>query len=196
MDLGEDLLVFGSKEHLQAVAQYEENILERRYVGGLCTWMNSRLAYGYDPIDKIYILQDNDITHVLNLFEDKVPINVKKYFPKSRAIKMSDNKKMPKNLAVSAMNWIGKSVHSAPDTKLFIHCAGGMNRSATIVWFYLASIGVDKEKARGFIKRTNPYANPGRRDMVPPGYDLPEQMIQYGKDNWKTLRKSLFEFYK
>lgn len=39
-----------------------------------------------------------------------------------------------------------------PDTKVYVHCIAGWNRSPTVVWLYLVACGVPEREAKQFIE--------------------------------------------
>lgn len=43
-----------------------------------------------------------------------------------------------------------------PEPRVFVHCLAGHNRSPTVIWLYLKSLGVNAEVAQQMIERASP----------------------------------------
>jgi protein-tyrosine phosphatase len=53
-----------------------------------------------------------------------------------------------------------------PDSKIYVHCIAGQNRSPTIAWLYLVGCGVSPRDAKAMIERSSPDAIPGHSKLV------------------------------
>ena len=72
-----------------------------------------------------------------------------------------------------------------PDTKLYIHCSAGQNRSPTGLWLYLIALGMEREAAARLIVERCPDAVPGHSALVDD--DLIAEIRSYGKAELRPL---------
>jgi len=71
-----------------------------------------------------------------------------------------DGRRIPDADFLDAM----KALHDCvmePDSKVYIHCHAGIQRSATILWLYLVACGLDPEETTNAILLRAPRTIPG-----------------------------------
>jgi protein-tyrosine phosphatase len=59
-------------------------------------------------------------------------------------------------------------IFQRPDARVFVHCLAGQNRSPTVIWLYLKSLGVNAEVARSLIETASPHAIGGHPLLLSP----------------------------
>lgn len=123
-------------------------------------WVTSRLAVGgsIDSDKMAQALADQGITAVLNVRtnQDEVPWVRKagmKYFSNPTKDK-DENKKPPEWFQGSAD--VIRTQMSGPTSKVFVHCEEGLNRAPGTVFFYLRTLGFDRDACENMITAVRP----------------------------------------
>lgn len=123
-------------------------------------WVTSRIAVG-GSIDSLYDarkIASDGVTHVLNLRtdQDEVPLIHKAGMTyTSNPTKKKDEKVKPPGWFKASFDVIFGCL-ADPGTKILVHCENGENRSASTVYFFLRSIGIEKKTAAKLITDSRP----------------------------------------
>jgi len=92
-------------------------------------------------------------------------------YPGFRAIvqvPIEDLAPIPVPIATCLLGQIHGLLMSFPDERLYIHCIAGQNRSPTILWLYLLSLGVSPAEATARISDARMDAVPGHEALIHP----------------------------
>lgn len=123
-------------------------------------WVTSRLAVGGEITSKqmAQALADQGITAVLNVrtSQDEVPYVRKanmKYF--SNPTKDQDDSSKPPEWFQASADVI-RTQMSGPGSKVFVHCQEGINRAPGTVFFYLRTLGFDRDACENMITAVRP----------------------------------------
>ena len=149
-------------------------------------WITKRIAIGQFVSEKrsAYLIE-RGITHILNVGEAESLAYVRSgSFQEVIDISINDLARIPDDLARKCVSSI-HGILSLPDSKLYIHCIAGQNRSPTILWLYLLACGMDPDGAKQLITDRCPDAVPGHGSLVD---DKLIVMIQeFGEANLRPL---------
>jgi hypothetical protein len=106
------------------------------------------------------------VTHLLNVGESpSLPCVADAGFHQFADVSIEDLIRIPDATAITCLDFIRDAL-AAPDTKLFIHCTAGQNRSPTVLWLYLLACGMNADEARQLIVNHCPDAVPGHPSLV------------------------------
>ena len=106
------------------------------------------------------------ITHILNVGEaPSVLFASDGFFREIAWHPIMDLERIPNVLVVDCLRTIHRMV-CQPDSRVYVHCIAGWNRSPTVVWLYLIACGFPAAHARAVIEAQAPDAVPGHRSLV------------------------------
>ena len=118
---------------------------------------------GYLSSAKVDALLQRQINHVVNVGtmpnqygQDKFKIT---YMP------IEDLKLLPLSYVKNFLRTF-HHIHNSPDSKIYIHCLAGQNRSPTLLWLYFISCGMPEESARMAIEKNTLETVPGHSNLV------------------------------
>ena len=132
-------------------------------------WVTPRLAVGPFPSpDRSLALQLARVTDILNVsdartlpetwavgFRSVIWVPIADYFP----IMDED---------IASILIALDTIFLAPDPVVYVHCIAGHNRSPTVIWLYLKSLGVNADVARQMIETASPNAVGGHPMLLSP----------------------------
>ena len=128
--------------------------------------ITKRITIGQFASDKrCQRLVTHGVTHVLNVAEAESLASTVAAFRKVIDVPIEDLTPIPMGTGLFCVEAIHQ-VMSSPDTKLYIHCIAGQNRSPTVLWLYLLACGMDINDAKHLIVRRAPDAVPGHGSLV------------------------------
>ena len=124
-------------------------------------------------------LQFVGITHILNVSETPNLLSTDDGpFRKIYQIPMRDGEPIPLDVAVECI----KTMHDClceDDSRLYIHCVAGWNRSPTVLWLYMIACGLDSDAATAQICRASIDAVPAHPKLITP--HLVNAINEYGE---------------
>ncbi|MCC9606594.1 dual specificity protein phosphatase family protein [Blastopirellula sp. JC732] len=130
-------------------------------------WVSPRLAVGrfVDPLRREELLSQQ-VTHILNVSDAaSLPETTLAPFAQVSDVPIADLTPIPVESALQCMEVIRRAFGD-DDSKVFVHCIAGQNRSPTILWLFLIACGLKEEEAKERINRTSPDAAPGHRSLI------------------------------
>jgi hypothetical protein len=80
---------------------------------------------------------------------------------------ITDLERIPNKLAVGCLSSLHRMV-CEPESRVYVHCIAGWNRSPTIVWLYLVACGVSPEDSRRIIQQRAWDSVPGHSRLIDP----------------------------
>jgi len=130
-------------------------------------WITKRISLGrFVTPERARALRDQRITHVLNVGTADSIITPEDYgFEAVRDCPIPDLSIIPDDLAIIALDAM-HTVLSIPQSRLFVHCMAGQNRSPTVIWLYLIACGLSENEARKLITDHTLDAVPGHSRLV------------------------------
>ena len=104
-------------------------------------WITKRIGIGqFVSETRCQCLLAANVTHVLNVGEAESLPSTTNSIQHVIDIPITDLQLIPVGTAEASVRAI-HDVMLLPDTKLFVHCIAGRNRSPTILWLYLLENG-------------------------------------------------------
>ena len=130
-------------------------------------WITKRIAQGqFVTAERAALLRDQNVTHVLNVGEGDSIISAEAFgFHEVRDCPVVDLQRIPDNVAIRAMDAL-HSMLAISDSRVFIHCMAGQNRSPSILWLYFVACGLSPDGARTLITERSPDAVPGHGRLI------------------------------
>jgi hypothetical protein len=119
------------------------------------------------------------ITHILNVCEAPHVLTLTDGpFAELAAIAIDDLVTIPERAALESLDALHRMA-TAAESRVYVHCIAGCNRSPTVLWLYLVACGVDGEFAKEQIADRNIDAVPGHPRLV--SAELVGQATQHGR---------------
>jgi hypothetical protein len=132
--------------------------------------------------ERLSTLHATGITHIFNvgeapsvLFAGTGSIREVAWFP------IADLEPIPNPTAIDCLDVLHKMACDA-ESRVYVHCLAGWNRSPTILWLYLVACGIEANRAKEWITRQAPDAVPGHTRLV--REDLHPVVRQHGSRNY------------
>ena len=141
-------------------------------------WITLCIAQGaYPDEERIIALREKGITHILNVggapFED----SIKKHgFVETRWVPFDDLIRIPDSVAITCINAVFE-MFKHPESRVYIHCVAGQNRSPTILWLFYIACGMNADIAKRLIEDRTLDAVAGHPKLVD------EKLIALVKDH-------------
>lgn len=143
-------------------------------------WISRCLAVGPYPLNGEAELASAGITSILNVAGPIPEVFDRGRFRSVVSLPFEDLVPMPPELVrevVEILHWL---LHESDDSKVYVHCSAGQNRSPTAIWLTLIAAGIDPDAAGELIGEAHFDANPGHPRLVPPDSGLIEVAQQLG----------------
>jgi hypothetical protein len=86
-------------------------------------------------------------------------------FTEVRDCPVVDLVRIPDSTAIAALDVL-HGMLSVPDSRVFIHCVAGQNRSPTVLWLYFIACGMSLGDARELISDRSPDSVPGHGKLI------------------------------
>jgi protein-tyrosine phosphatase len=155
-----------------------EPSLARGFEDGIF-WITQRIAIGrFATVERSRRLLELGVTHILNVGDTPSLAEVATAgFQSVANVPLLDLTRIPSEVALRCLDLIHEAL-SVPNSKLFLHCTAGQNRSPTILWLYLVASATPSEEAKQLIVARCPDAVPGHKSLVDP--QLIEAARQHG----------------
>jgi len=143
-------------------------------------WITSRIAIGqFASESRCESLLQQDVTHILNVADADTAATARRVeFREVLGVPVVDHELIPVETVLRCLDYIN-GVMSAPDSRLYIHCIAGQNRSPTILWLFLLACGMDADQAMRLIVERCPDAVPGHSALV--DQELIEDVRAHGR---------------
>jgi protein-tyrosine phosphatase len=156
-----------------------EASLARGFEDGIF-WITERIAIGrFATVERSRRLLELGVTHILNVGDTPSLAEVATAgFQSVAEVPLEDLTLIPCEAALRCLDLMHE-VLSVPDSKLFVHCTAGQNRSPTVIWLYLVACGTPTEQPKRVIVARSPDAIPGNVSLV--NDDLIEAALQHGR---------------
>ena len=124
-------------------------------------WLGPFASPGREPI-----LVQGRVTHVLNVGEAPSVLSASSgTFREIEWQPIVDLVRIPDEVAIRCLETLHRMV-GEPETRVYVHCMAGWNRSPTVLWLYLVACGWDEGKAKDLITRKSPDAIPGHERLA------------------------------
>lgn len=141
-----------------------------------CLWLGP-----FASPQRINQLREVGITHVLNVSEAPSVLTCESAgLTDIRWHPLDDMQHLPIERVLEVL----ESLHAMalqPDSRVYVHCIAGQNRSPTVLWLYLLACGVANEVARELISRRAMDAVPGHRRLVGDGLVIAAKQLGQAK---------------
>ena len=130
-------------------------------------WITHRIAIGqFATEQRAEWLLEQGVNHILNVGEGPSVVAATEVgFRTVVDVSIEDLTQIPDDVAIRCLGII-HDVLLQPDTKIYIHCIAGQNRSPTILWLYLLACGVGEDEAKHMIANRSPDSVPGHGKLV------------------------------
>jgi Dual specificity phosphatase, catalytic domain len=133
-------------------------------------------------------LQAVGITPILNVGESaSVLTAIKHGYREVVWHPIEDLEKIPFDTVIRCLD-ILHAWTSQPQSRVYVHCLAGWNRSPTIVWLYLVACGIPSDTAKQIIGNANYDAIPGHQKLVDTA--LIECAAEHGRSNYLPLTRA------
>ena len=152
-------------------------------------WITKRIAIGqFASLTRGHKLMEAGVTHILNVSDcESLASTTELGFRQVTDVTVVDLTRLPDDVAINCLNTIHTAMFE-PDTKLYIHCSAGQNRSPSVLWLYLLALGMEREEATRLIVERCPDAVPGHSALVDD--DLVAEIRSYGRAELRPLDDS------
>ncbi len=130
-------------------------------------WITPALSFGpFLSPARVSTLQAAGITDILNVSDARsYPQTLIAGFRAVVFIPIADCVPIEVETAMEFLAALDEMFHR-PGARVYVHCLAGQNRSPTVVWLYLKSLGVDAEVAKQMIEAASPTAIGGHPLLV------------------------------
>jgi len=144
-------------------------------------WITGRVAIGrFVTPERCRHLSEQGVTHILNVADTpSLPATGQAGFRQVVDVPIVDLRRIPDATALACLDAIHAAL-AVSDSKLYVHCTAGQNRSPTIFWLYLVACGVDSDAAKRMITLRCPDAIPGH------GHLLDDSLIEVVRSHGKV----------
>ncbi|WZO98478.1 hypothetical protein EP7_000057 [Isosphaeraceae bacterium EP7] len=106
------------------------------------------------------------VTHILNVGEAPNVLSTEEGpFREVAWIPINDLERVPDELAVACLGTLHRMA-CQPESRVYIHCIAGQNRSPTILWLYLIACGLQADRVKAMIEAGACDAIPGHSRLV------------------------------
>jgi hypothetical protein len=116
--------------------------------------------------ERLPVLLAGGVTHILNVGE--APSVLAAGAGALREVSwlpVADLDRIPDATAVACLDTLHRMV-CEPDSRVYVHCLAGWNRSPTILWLYLVACGLEPTAAKTLIAARARDAVPGHSQLV------------------------------
>jgi protein-tyrosine phosphatase len=105
------------------------------------------------------------ISHILNVGESPNLLGHEHGFAQVSWLPIEDLRRIPDHIAIECLDTLHQMV-CVENSKVYVHCVAGWNRSPAIVWLYLVSCGVEKSVAKVMIESRSYDAIPCHPELL------------------------------
>ena len=149
-------------------------------------WITKRIVLGqFASPKRAQVLRVQGVTHVLNVGDGESVVSADGFgFREIEDIAVADLEVIPTQIAIKAIDTLHRML-TGRDSRVFVHCVAGQNRSPTILWLYFIACGLDAEAARSLIVTRAPDAVPGHGRLIDDS--LKGAAVEHGQRNYRPL---------
>lgn len=149
-------------------------------------WITSRIAIGqFASPKRAQILARLGVTHILNVGDAPSVITTQNdCFKQITDLPIRDLEPISPEVAIQSLEVIHAALRDH-DTRIYVHCIAGQNRSPTVVWLYLIACGMSQDQAKQLITDRSPDAIPGHQKLLTDR--LIEKVMSHGEANFLPL---------
>jgi hypothetical protein len=143
---------------------------------------------GYPEEDDFKLLRSGGVTHLFNVdlpYQDRTSID-KHGFTGVVCKPIVDGQRIPDAVARDCLDAL-HGILSADNTKVYLHCHAGINRSPTLIWLYLIACGLKPNAARELIVSAAPHAVAGHPSLC--DFGLYKSIEEYGRSYYRPLKR-------
>jgi hypothetical protein len=152
-------------------------------------WITPCIAQGaYPEPATIQHLLAHNVTHIFNV--GTAPLGKDVSSPPFREViwrPFEDLIRIPDEVAIDCVGVLFQSL-SADDSKVYIHCVAGQNRSPTILWLFLIACGLSPDDAKSAIEDRTLDAVAGHSKLIDDA--LVKTIQEHGKRNFQPLKRT------
>ncbi len=132
-------------------------------------WITPVLAVGpFPPPVRVPLLQAAGVTDILNVSDARsYPETLAAGFRSVVFVPIADCVPIDPETVGQCLSVLDEMYHR-PGARVMVHCLAGHNRSPTVIWLYLMSLGVNAEVARSLIEAASPHAIGGHPLLLSP----------------------------
>jgi protein-tyrosine phosphatase len=156
-------------------------------------WITPRIAQGPFASEPRGIRRRADgVTHILNVGEAPNVLSAGPGgFREVAWHPVEDLARIPDEAAIAGIEALHRMLGES-DSKVYVHCIAGQNRSPTVLWLFLVACGLDPAAAKRLIGERNMDAVPGHSRLV--DEELIRRVVLLGReDRWTTARAGLID---
>jgi protein-tyrosine phosphatase len=147
-------------------------------------WITACIAQGGYPDEADFQhLREAGITHLFNVDLPYLDSDSLKQMGFSDVLwkPIIDGRRIPDNDALACLDALHGAVQN-PDSRVYIHCHAGIQRSPTILWLYFVACGMTPDEARDLIIRSSKQAIAGHPALC--DVALVKLIQEHGKKNY------------
>jgi hypothetical protein len=135
--------------------------------------------------DRAVYLRGLGVTHALNVGEaPSVVTPASCGFAEIRDLAIVDWARIPDDVAIECLEQLHQMLRSN-DSKVYVHCIAGQNRSPTVVWLYLIACGMPRDEAKAIVEAASPDSVPGHKTLADARLAL--LVEEYGRTHFQPL---------
>jgi hypothetical protein len=151
-------------------------------------WITPCIAQGAFPSEKMIAhLLAHNVTHILNV--GTTPLGPEVSSPPFREViwrPFPDLVRIPDQTAIDCMDVMFR-VLQISDSRIYLHCLAGQNRSPTILWLFLMACGVSPASAQSMIEDRTLDAVAGHPCLIDGA--LVKTIRAHGKRHFQPLQR-------
>ena len=137
-----------------------------RNMGTGVFWITRCIAQGaYPNPEKTAVLKAGGITHIFNVGTMASAPHAKESGMQVIDLPVVDLQRLPDEYVLNFLDQFHACL-STSETKAYIHCIAGQNRSPTLLWLYLIACGVTEAEARHLVEERTLDAVAGHAKLI------------------------------
>lgn len=136
----------------------------------------------FPTVDRVEALHQGRVSHVVNVSDAPSVILADEHsFDDVLDFPIPDFQRLPDKYVRTVLNAL-HNILKQGETRVFIHCVAGQNRSPTLLWLFLLACGLNAKEARRRIEERTLDAVAGNPSLVDD--KLIEMVRDYGKEHF------------
>lgn len=147
-----------------------------------CLWLGP-----FASPQRLAQLREAGITHVLNVSDAPSVLTAgESGLADIRWRPLEDFSQLPVEETLAALAEL-HVMAALQESRVYVHCIAGQNRSPTVLWLYLVACGIGPDEAKELISRRSPDAVPGHGRLV--SVELVAAAQQHGRRHFLPLAR-------